>query len=58
MEKNFYFREISSENNQFQLFELDSKKLREIFDDHGEQLIKWKNNNCSQNIIKEINSMD
>ncbi len=43
MDKNYCYREISSENNQFQLFRLDSNTLREIFEDHGESMINWEN---------------
>ncbi len=48
IEENNNYREISTENNQFQIFRifnLDSNKLREIFVDHGEQIINWENNN-------------
>ncbi len=47
-----------TEKNQFQLFGLDSKKLREIFIDHGEQIIKWENNNSSMKILEEVNFQD
>ncbi len=45
IKENNNYREISTENNYFQLFGLNSNKLREIFLDHGESIIKWKNDN-------------
>ena len=55
IEENYNYREISTENNQFQIFNLDSNKLRKIFVEHGEQIIKWENNNSSMKILEEEN---
>ena len=58
IEENYNYREISTENNQFQIFNLDSNKLREIFVEHGEQIIKRENNNSSMKILEEENFQD
>ncbi len=50
--------EISTEQNKFYLFNLDSKSLREIFRDRGEQIIKWENNNSSKIYLEENNFED
>ncbi len=44
---------ISSKDNKLELFNLDSKSLREIFRDRGEQIIKWENNNSSKIYLQE-----
>ena len=43
MEKNYVYLSTLTENNYFQLFKLDSNKLREIIVDHSEMMIKWEN---------------
>ncbi len=49
---------ISSEDNQLKLFNLDSKSLREMFTDRGEQIIKWENYNSSKIYLEENNFED
>ncbi len=58
LKKNYNYRKISHENKQFQLFGLDTNKLRQIFLDHGESMIKWKNNNSSMKNLEENDFID
>ncbi len=48
-------------NNQFQLFQLfnlDSRNLREIFIEYGEKIVKWENDNNSIIFFEENKLMD
>ncbi len=36
------------------MFNLDTKKLRDIFSEHGGQIINWENDNCSMDYYEEI----
>ncbi len=52
-EEKINYREISIINDQFQIFRLNSKILRELFIVHGEQIRRWENDNSSMKYLEE-----